>query len=118
MHELHTTRHVRWPLTAVSALRFLSPSLQLLPPLRSSSVSASDVSHASDLSVEEEAAIALLPTDEERAAAKIQALARGQLVRKQQKDQQLWQAWNELDWVRGTHRHTHTLFFPPRHATL
>jgi hypothetical protein len=37
--------------------------------------------------------------EENQAAAKIQALARGQLVRKQQKDQRLWEAWNELDWV-------------------
>lgn len=32
------------------------------------------------------------------AAAKIQALARGGLARKELKDQRLWNAWNELDW--------------------
>jgi hypothetical protein len=36
--------------------------------------------------------------EEVEAASKIQALARGQLVRKHQKDERLWQAWNELDW--------------------
>jgi len=36
--------------------------------------------------------------ERDRAAAKIQALARGQLVRKQQKDAMLWEAWNQLDW--------------------
>lgn len=49
-------------------------------------------------------------TDEDRAASKIQALARGQIVRQHQKDQRLWQVWNELDWVRThthTDRHTH-----------
>lgn len=45
--------------------------------------------------------------EESEAACKIQAVARGQLVRKHQKDQRLWEAWNELDWVtHSTNKHT------------
>jgi hypothetical protein len=53
---------------------------------------------------------------EAAAASRIQSMARGQLARKAVKDQRLWEAWNELDWVRYDRACTHISI--RAHATL
>lgn len=94
---------------STSRVGFLSLSLSIslgssrqaagAPLLRNLSMSQSRLHAADAADAVDPSSTAASRLAESEAASKIQALARGQLSRQHQKDQRLWEAWNELDWA-------------------